>query len=78
MLEIKRGLTLSVLKTILKGHYKEENTTDLFHRLTNITQEPRESPQQFLFRAIEIKERMLWKSSEGEAEEYYSPDLIQQ
>eukprot|EP00064_Thunnus_orientalis_P003299 superscaffoldBa00000264_g3308 len=75
MLEIKSGLTLSVLKTILKGHYKEESTTDLYHGLTNITREPRESPQQFLFRAIDIKEKMLWKSSEGEAEEHYSPDL---
>ena len=44
MLKIKSGFTLSVPKPILKGHYMEENTTDLYHRLTNISLEPKESP----------------------------------
>lgn len=59
MLEIKRDLTLSQLKTILKGHFKEESSTDLYHRLVSITQDGRESPQNFLFRAMELKERLL-------------------
>lgn len=33
MLEIKTDLTLSKLKTILKGHYTEEDTSDLNQRL---------------------------------------------
>ncbi|KAL1276924.1 hypothetical protein QQF64_023597 [Cirrhinus molitorella] len=41
MLEIKTDLTLSQLCTILKGHYKEESSTDLYHRLINVTQENR-------------------------------------
>ncbi|KAM9467441.1 uncharacterized protein Hap1MRO34_014209 [Clarias gariepinus] len=77
MLEIKTNLTLSQLRTILKGHYKEENSTDLYHRLINITQENRESPQNFLFRAIELKERLLAAAREPDGEESYSPDLIQ-
>lgn len=44
MFEIKRGLTLTSLLTILRGHYKVDNSTDLYHQLINISQEPRETP----------------------------------
>lgn len=37
MLELKTDLTLPQLRTILKGHYKEDSSTDLYHRLINIT-----------------------------------------
>lgn len=77
MLEIKSHLTLLQLKTILKGHFKEDSPTDLYHKLVNITQDSRESPQNFLFRAIELKERLLIASRDGEAEEQYSAELIQ-
>lgn len=77
MLEIKSNLTLSTLKPILKGHYKEESTSDIYHKLVNISQEPKESAQTFLFRAIELKERLLWKSNDGEADDYYNPELVQ-
>lgn len=76
MLEIKSHLTLLQLKTILKGHFKEDSPTDLYHKLVNITQDSRESPQN-LFRAIELKERLLIASRDGEAEEQYSAELIQ-
>ena len=77
MLETKRDLTLPQLKTILKGHFKEDSSTDLYHRLVNITQDSRESPQNFLFRAIELKERLLLASREGGSDEQYSSTLIQ-
>ncbi|GLD68381.1 uncharacterized protein AKAME5_001969400 [Lates japonicus] len=77
MLEIKTDLTLPQLRTILKGHYKEDSSIDLYHRLINITQESNESPQNFLFRAIELKERLLASSRELGADEQYSPELIQ-
>ncbi|KAL6463235.1 hypothetical protein MHYP_G00276260 [Metynnis hypsauchen] len=76
MLETKSDLTLPHLKTVLKGHFKEDSSTDLFHRLVNITQEVRESPQNFLFRAIELKERLLVAAREIDSDEQYSPELI--
>lgn len=76
MLEIKSDLTLDKLRTILKGHYKEESTSDLYQKLVNISQEPRESAQNFLFRAIELKERLLFASREKGAEEQYDAELI--
>lgn len=69
MLEIKSDLTLPKLKAILKGHFKEDSSTDIYHKLVNITQDSRESPQNFLFRAIELKERLLLASREVGSEE---------
>jgi len=39
MLEIKQNLTLPQLKSILKGHFKEDSPTDIYHRLVNVTQD---------------------------------------
>lgn len=55
MLKIKNNLTLPQLRTILKGHFKEDSSTDLYHKLINVTQDNRESLRNFLFRAIELK-----------------------
>ncbi|XP_028251810.1 uncharacterized protein LOC114427792 [Parambassis ranga] len=75
MLEIKSDLTLSQLKTILKGHYREDDTSDLYQKLININQGPKESAQDFLFRAIELKDRLLY-ASRGKEEEHYSAHLV--
>lgn len=44
MLEARSNLTLVHLKKILKAHLKENSTTDMFHRLVNISQDAKESP----------------------------------
>lgn len=61
----------------MKGHFKEDSSTDLYHKLVNITQDCYESPQNVLFRAIELKKRLLLASREAESGEQYSPELIQ-
>ncbi|KAL1022531.1 hypothetical protein UPYG_G00028940 [Umbra pygmaea] len=77
MLEIKRGLTLSALLTILKGHYKVDSSTELYHQLLNISQEPKETALNFIFRAIELKEKLLWKATNEDTDEQYSRATIQ-
>lgn len=77
MLEIKRGLTLSALLTILRGHYKVDSSTDLYHQLINLSQDPKETALNFVFRAIEIKEKLLWKAENEDTEEHYSRAIIQ-
>lgn len=77
MLEIKRGLTLTTLFTILKGHYKVDSTTDLYHQLINISQEHTESVLNVIFRAIELKEKLLWKATNGDTDEQYSKNTTQ-
>lgn len=75
MLEIKRGLTLSALLTILRGHYKV--STDLYHQLISLSQEPKETALNFVFRAIELKEKLLWKAENEDSEEHFSHATIQ-
>lgn len=77
MLEIKRGLTLNSLFTILKGHYKVDSATDLYHQLINISQDQRETALNFVFRAIELKNKLLWKATNGDLDVQYSRDTIQ-
>lgn len=77
MLEIKRGLTLSSLLTILKGHYRVDSSTELYHQLLNISQEPKETALNFVFRAIELKEKLLWKAANEDTDEQYSRAVIQ-
>lgn len=78
LLEVKRDLTLPTLRTILRGHYKVDSSSDLLNRLMNISQDPKESSQDFLFRAIELREKLLWKNGDDTEEEQFSSDLIQQ
>lgn len=77
VMEIKTYPTLSQLHAILKGHYTEDSSTDIYHRPVNITQESNESPQNFLFRPIELKERLLVSSREPGTDEQYTAELIQ-
>ncbi|XP_035264283.1 uncharacterized protein LOC118222647 [Anguilla anguilla] len=76
MLESKSDLTISKLKTVLKGHFKVESPSELYHQLINLLQEPKETAQSFLFRAIELKARIL-ASADDDVEEQYGADLIQ-
>ncbi|CAI5638261.1 unnamed protein product [Oreochromis niloticus] len=71
----KMDSATATLKTILKGHYREDDTSDLYKKLINISQDPEESAQDFLFRAIELKDRLLYASKNKEAE-HYSWDLV--
>lgn len=77
MLESKCNLTLAQLRTILKAHFKEDSMTDLFNRLVNITQDAKESSQNFLFHAVELKERLIAASSDPTSDVQYNPDPIQ-
>ena len=77
MLEIKRGLTLSALLTILKGHYKVDSSTELYNQLLNISQETKESALNFVFRAMELKEKLLWKAANDDTDEQYGRATIQ-
>ena len=77
MVEIKHDLTLTQLKAVLKGHFKKESSIDIYYRLVNIIQDSRGSPQNFLSKAIELKERLLPASGEVGSDEQYSAEFIQ-
>ena len=76
MLEIKCGLTLRALYTILQSHCKVDSTTDLYHQLINMSLDPKESAQNFVFRAIELKEKLIWKATNGDSDEQFRRDTV--
>lgn len=43
-LESLCGLTMASLRKILRSHYREGQATDLYHHLSNGSQEPKETP----------------------------------
>lgn len=43
----------------------------------NICQDPEESAQDFVFRAIELREKLFWKSGDGDEGEQFSPDSLE-
>lgn len=76
ILDIKRELTLPQLKAVLKGQFKQEICTDLYNRLADVSQDSRESPQNFLLRASDLRERLLLATKEPGADVCCTPELI--
>lgn len=51
-LEGKSDLSLPTLRRILRSHYQERSATELYKQLTTEEQSDKETPQNFLIRAI--------------------------
>lgn len=56
-LEGKAGLTLPTLRRILRSHYQEKNATELYKQLTTEGQRSKETPQNFLIRALDLRQK---------------------
>ncbi|KAJ8015371.1 hypothetical protein DPEC_G00025440 [Dallia pectoralis] len=76
-LEGKVGLTLPVLRRILRSHYQEKNATELYKQLTTEAQRSRETPQSFLIRAFDLRQKVLFASQEDDSGLRYDPALVQ-
>ena len=64
-LETFKDLSLDRLKKILRSHYGVKNTTELYQNLASATQEPKETPQTFLMRALDLRQQILFACYEG-------------
>jgi hypothetical protein len=73
------GLTLKKLLQILKAHYKQKSATELYHELTILCQDPKErtSAEDFLIRALELRQQVLFTSRVMEEDVKYSHELVQ-
>ncbi|XP_032434220.1 uncharacterized protein LOC116729656 [Xiphophorus hellerii] len=60
MLTIKDDLTVSELKSFLQSHLGEKSSTALFQDLMCAKQFENETPQQFLYRMIGLKQKILF------------------
>lgn len=76
-LESRDDLTLQALRQILRTHYIEKDATELYHSLTRAVQEPRETPIQFLVRAMDLRQQIIFASERVESGLKYSSELIQ-
>lgn len=76
-LEGKTNLTLPTLRRILRSHYQERGATELYKQLTSEVQSIKETPQTFLIRALDLRQKILFASQEAESGLRYDPVLVQ-
>lgn len=62
MLITKDSLTVTELKRFLRAHLKDKSSTELFQELSNARQHDKEGPQQFMYRLMGLKQRVLFAS----------------
>ena len=75
--ETMEGLTLKKLLQVLKAHNKQKSATELYHELTILCQDPKESAEDFLIRALDLRQQVLFTSRVMEEDVKYSPELVQ-
>lgn len=76
-LEGKTDLTLPMMRRILRSHYQEKNATELYKQLTAESQRAKETPQSFLIRVLDLRQKILFASQEDESGLKYDPALVQ-
>lgn len=70
-------LTLPRLCQILRSHYREGNATDLYHKLSSLTQLPQEDGSSFLMRALELRQKIIFASKKADVSIKYNEELVQ-
>lgn len=77
MLMLKDELSLPELQGFLRSHLGEKATTEMFQELMCARQTEQESPQQFLYRMIGLKQKLIFQSKQGNTDMSYDPITIQ-
>jgi len=73
-----KDLSLDRLKKILRSHYGVKNTAELYQSLASVCQNGKEIPRAFLMRALDLTQKILFASQEGEDPLKYDAGHIQQ
>lgn len=76
-LEGKPQLTLPTLRCILRSHFQEKSATELYKQLASEAQHSKETPQSFLMRVLDLRQKVLFASQESESGLKYDPALVQ-
>lgn len=76
MLMTKDGLTVAELKRFLGAHLQDKSSAELFQELSNTKQQDKESPQQFMYRVMGLKQRVIFASQQGSSEFQYDTKLV--
>ena len=65
------------LREILRLHYCESEASELFHELSSAVQSSKENPTEFLMRLMDLRQRVLFSSSQGDGVKYQK-SLVQE
>ena len=76
-LEGKSGMSLAMLRRILRSHFHEKDATELFNCLSNACQQSNESPQEFVIRLMNLRQKILFVAKESETRVTYNESLVQ-
>ncbi len=77
MLVNKEGLTIPELKSFLQSHLNERSSSELFQELMCGKQNDNETPQQFLYRFIGLKQKLMFLSKQAVTDLEYDEQTIQ-
>ena len=75
-LETMKDLTLPKLRQMLRSHYKQRSGTELYQQLTTICQAPKEASQDFLMRALDLRQQVIFASQAADDPVRYEPSLV--
>ena len=65
------------MRKILRSHYREKSSTELYKALSTLTQAPNEDAQAFLFRALELRQRVIFTCKEADSKIKYDQSVSQ-
>lgn len=77
MLMNKDDLTVEELKAFLHSHLGEQSNTELFQELMCTKQKDNETPQQFLYRVIGLKQKIMLASKHADTDVKYNASTVQ-
>ncbi|XP_038128754.1 uncharacterized protein LOC119774984 [Cyprinodon tularosa] len=76
MLMHKDDLTIDEMKCFLQSHLGGQSNTELFQELMCTKQNDSETPQQFLYRVIGLKQKILFASKHADTEVKYNSNTV--
>lgn len=77
MLMNKDDMTVAELKGFLQSHLGDRNSTELFQELMCTKQSEHETPQQFLYRVMGLKQKILFAAKQADSDRKYSASTVQ-
>ena len=72
------NITLNTLLKVVRSFYQERTPTELYQDLCKLRQQPKESPQDFLFRALALKQKLTGAVVVDGSGTRYDPTLVEQ
>lgn len=77
MLSSKDDITITELKSFLQSHLGEKSSTELFQELISAKQHEHETPQQFLYRMMGLKQKGIFMSRQTDSDIKYEAQTVQ-